>query len=174
MSKKEDITSIRIVIAMFEDNDKAEAALKLLEKDESLGMRRGAVIEHTEKGKVKIHETDDMGGGKGAAIGGAIGAAVGLALGPAALVTGAIGAGIGGLIAEFSDGGIANHKLEEIGDALKPGMSAVAAIVNLDMFTQAKEAMTNAGSFVITEIPDSDIIKKVIADSETAVSDTTE
>lgn len=166
MSKKEDRTGIRIVIAMFENDDNAKAALKLMKDDESLGMRRGAVIRHTEKGKIKIHETDDMGGGTGAAIGGAIGAAAGIVLGPAALITGAIGAGIGGLIAEFSDGGIANHKLEEIGDALKPGMSAVAAIVSKETYTQAKEAMTAAGSFAITEIPDSDIIKDVIADAQ--------
>ena len=159
MSKKEDITSIRFVIAIFEDDDKAKAALDVLEKDESLGMRRGAVIRHTEDGKVKIHETDDMSGGKGAAIGGAVGAAFGIIAGPAAIVTGAIGAGIGGLLAGLSDGGIPDHKLEEIGDALKPGMSAVAAVVDLNSYEKAKEAVMAAGAFALTEVPDIFIIK---------------
>ena len=172
MSKKEDITSIRIVIAIFDDDDKAKAALKLLEKDESFGMQRGAVIRHTEDGKVKIHETDDMSGGKGAAIGGAVGAAFGIIAGPAAIVTGAIGAGIGGLLAGLSDGGIPDHKLEEIGDALKPGMSAVASIVSIDTYEKVKEGMMTAGAFALTEVPDIFIIKDVIAKAETAVSGT--
>ncbi len=174
MSKKEDITSIRYVIALFNDDDTAKAALKMMEDDESFGMRRGAVIRHTEDGKVKIHETDDMSGGKGAAIGGAVGAAFGIVAGPAAIVTGAIGAGIGGLLAGLSDGGIPDHKLEEIGDALKPGMSAVAAIVSIDTYEKVKEGMMTAGAFALTEVPDIFVIKDVIANAQTAVSDASE
>jgi len=170
MSKKDNTMSIRIVIAIFNDDDTAKTALKMMKKDESLGMQRGAVIHRTESGKIKVHELDDMSGGKGAAIGGAVGAAIGLVAGPAAIVTGAIGAGIGGLLAGLSDGGIPNHKLDEIGEALKPGMSAVAAIVALDTYEAAKAAMTNAGAFAITEVPDIRVIKGVINKAETAVN----
>ncbi len=170
MSKKDENISLRIVIAIFEEDDAAKAALKLMEKDESLGMQQGAVVHQNKKGKVKVHELGDKGGGEGAVIGGAIGGAIGLIAGPAALVTGAIGAGIGGLLTKFSDGGIPNHKLDEVGEALQPGMSAVVAIVTLEAYADAKETMTDVGAFALTEVPDIAVIKRVILAAQAADS----
>ncbi len=104
-------------------------AIKQAKHDGQLNYKNIAVIRKNEEGKVKIKETGDMGGGVGAAIGAVAGGALALVAGPLGLAAGAAaGAVIGGAGAALHDAGIPNERLEEIGDVLGPGNSALIAI----------------------------------------------
>jgi uncharacterized membrane protein len=86
-----------------------------------------AVIRSDDKGKVHISETGDMSTGKGALIGGVVVGVLSLLGGPAVLAAPALaGAGMGA-IAALKDSGFDNDSLKEIGAALPPGTSAIAA-----------------------------------------------
>jgi uncharacterized membrane protein len=109
--------------------DQVAGAIKQAKHDGQLNYKNIAVIRKNEEGKVKIKETGDMGGGVGAAIGAVAGGALALVAGPLGLAAGAAaGAVIGGAGAALHDAGIPNERLEEIGDVLGPGNSALIAI----------------------------------------------
>ena len=70
---------VEVVVAAFQDEKSADAALKELKdlkKQKLIKIENAAVLRKDEKGKLHIKETADMGGGKGAALGGVAGAAV--------------------------------------------------------------------------------------------------
>ena len=122
----------QIVIAAYHDEEAADQvadAIKRAKRQHQLSYKNVAVIRKNEKGKVKIKETGDMSGGIGATVGAVAGGALGLLAGPGGLVAGAAaGAVIGGGGAALHDAGIPNERLEQIGDVLNPGNSAVIAI----------------------------------------------
>jgi uncharacterized membrane protein len=106
-----------------------------------------AVIRCDAKGKVHIKETGDMSTGKGAGIGALIGGVIGLLGGPAGVAVGAgAGAALGGLAAK-GDAGFSNESLKEIGGALVPGSSAVAATTS-QMFVEEVRRQAQEGETV--------------------------
>jgi uncharacterized membrane protein len=123
---------VQLVVAAYHDEDAADqiaGAIKQAKHDRQLNYKNIAVIRKNEEGKVKIKETGDMGGGVGASVGAVVGGALGLFAGPAGLVAGAAaGAAIGGAGAALHDAGIPDERLDEIGDVLGPGNSAIIAI----------------------------------------------
>lgn len=145
---------VQLVVAAYHDEDAADqvaGAIKQAKHDRQLNYKNIAVIRKNEEGKVKIKETGDMGGGVGAAIGAVAGGALALVAGPLGLAAGAAaGAVIGGAGAALHDAGIPNERLEEIGDVLGPGNSALIAIfdeVKVDKATM-KEIDQNAAETV--------------------------
>ena len=123
---------VEVIVAAFQDEDGAKAALKELKHAKHQGLIKiddAAVIRKDEKGKLHIKETEDMSTGKGAGIGAVIGGVIGLLGGPVGVALGAgAGAAIGG-IAAHGDAGIKDERLETIGAGLEPGTSAIVAIV---------------------------------------------
>ena len=104
-------------------------ALKRAKQHGQIYYQNLAVVRKNPEGKVKIKETGDMSFGPGAGIGAVVGGALGLLAGPGGLVAGAAaGAAIGGAGAALHDAGIPDERLEEIGDVLGPGNSAVIGI----------------------------------------------
>lgn len=157
---------VELVVAAFTDEDGASKALKQLkeaQKDRLVGIRDAAVLRRDEHNKLHISETGDMRGGKGAVIGGVIGAAVGLIAGPAALVTGAAGAAIGGLAAKLRDSGFPDERLREIGESLKPGTSALVAVIEHTWVAQVEQDLREFGAQVLTEAVKADIAEQLEA-----------
>ena len=67
---------VQLIVAAFQDEKAADAALKelkTLKRERLIGIQNAAVIRKDEKGKVRIRETADLGGGRGAALGGVAG-----------------------------------------------------------------------------------------------------
>jgi arylsulfatase len=96
-----------------------------------------------EGGEVRISDTGDRLGRKGAGWGGGVGVLVGLAA-PPLLASVAVGAAAGGIVGRF-----AKHKLdsgleEGLGEKLKPGTAAILAIVDAEDRLAAEQAL--AGS----------------------------
>ena len=124
---------VRFLVAAFRDDISAEEALdqmKQLKRQKAVSYQAAAVISRDMDNKLKVQEAGDMGGGEGAGIGAILGGVIGLIAGPAGVVAGAgAGALVGGLTAKIFDAGISNKRLEEIGEALLPGTSAVVVIL---------------------------------------------
>lgn len=123
---------IQIVVAAFQDEQTAGQvadALKDAKRAGQLSYKNLAVVRKNAEGKVKIKESGDMSFGPGAGVGAVVGGLLGLFAGPAGLVAGAAAGGvIGGSAAALYDAGIPDERLEQIGDVLSPGNSAVIGI----------------------------------------------
>jgi uncharacterized membrane protein len=122
------------------------------------------------KGKLHIKETQDMGGGKGAAFGGVAGAAIGLIAGPALVVPAAVGALVGGLTAKLRDTGFSNQRLETLGEGLQPGSSAIVAVVEHTWVDKVEEALAETEADVMTAEIKADIAAQLEAGHEVAYS----
>jgi uncharacterized membrane protein len=162
---------VQLIVAAFQDEKSANEALKMLKearREKLIGIVNAAVLRKDEKGKLHIKETADMGGGKGAALGGVAGAAIGLIAGPALLVPAAVGALVGGLAAKLRDSGFQNERLKMIGDGLKPGSSAIVAVVEHKWVAQVEQAMAEAGADAVTAALSAEIAAQLEAGHEAA------
>lgn len=157
---------VELVVAAFSDEEGANRAfnqLKQAKKNNLIDIKDSAVIRRDENNKLHISETGDMSGRKGAVIGGVIGAAVGIIAAPAVLVAGATGALVGGLAAKLRDSGFPNDRLRAIGDSLKPGTSALVAVVEHKWVAQVEQELHKQTADVITEAIKGDIAEQLEA-----------
>lgn len=158
-------TPVELIVAAFQDEEGAEEALQELKeakREHLIGIQDAAVIRRDAKNKVHIKDVRDVGGGKGAVAGAVIGTAIALLSGPAGIVLGgAVGALVGGLTAKAVDTGLPNNRLKELSEALKPGTSAIVAVIEHKWVTQIEDAMAEAGAAVMREALKADIKKQL-------------
>jgi uncharacterized membrane protein len=162
---------VQVVIAAFEDERAADEVLFQLKEAKwagLIGIQNAAVLRRDQKDKLHIKELKDWGGGKGAAFGGTLGAIVGVLTGPGILVAGAAGALIGGLAAKLRDSGFSDERLKTVGASLKPGTSAIIAIIEHKWVAELENEMAEAGADVLTEAIAADIAGQLEAGREVA------
>jgi uncharacterized membrane protein len=160
-----------LIVAAFQDEQGAKAVLHDLKQAHRAGLIRiesAAVLRKDAKGKLHIKETHDIGGGKGAAIGGVAGAAIGVLAGPALVVPAAVGALVGGLTAKLRDTGFPNERLQRVGQGLKPGSSAIVAIVEHEWVELVKREMAEEGADILAETLGADIASQLEAGHDVA------
>ncbi len=122
----------QVIVAAFDGMDTAKEAfddLKQLEKEKSIKIENAAILQKDHDSKLHIRDVKDMTGSRGVVLGGVTGAIVGVIAGPIGWVA-LGGAAIGGLVAKLKDGGFDNNRLEQWGDKLQPGTSALVAVVD--------------------------------------------
>ncbi|MEZ4768303.1 MAG: DUF1269 domain-containing protein [Caldilineales bacterium] len=142
MGKKD--TPATIVVAAFDNNAAAQTALNQVKgAKKELGLRDAAIV-YRDGDKIKVKETKDMGGGKGAVIGGVI---AGIASGGLAILGGAL---IGGLIAKGHDANLPDKQLKQLVAALPEGSDAVVAVVDEASGQAAVDMLTGAGATATT------------------------
>ncbi len=164
---------VQLIVAAFQDENGAEQALKTLQeakKARYIQIENAAVIRRDANDKLHIKDVRDMGGGKGAAIGGVVGGVIGLLFPPSILAGAAVGAAVGGLIAKFSDGGFPQGRLEEIGEALKPGTSAIVAVIDHVWVAEAEAELAAEGAQVFVDTLKADISEQLAAGKDVAYS----
>jgi uncharacterized membrane protein len=162
---------VQVVIAAFEQERAADDVLAQLKGAKwagLIGIQNAAVLRRDKKDKLHIKELKDWGGGKGAAFGGTLGAIVGVLTGPGILVAGAAGALIGGLAAKLRDSGFSDERLKTVGASLKPGTSAIIAVIEHKWVAELEKEMAEAGADVLTEAIASDIAGQLEAGREVA------
>lgn len=162
---------IQLIVAAFKDEKTAKQALKALkqaQKEKLIKIENAAVLHKDSKGKLHIKETADMGGKKGATLGGVAGAAIGLIAGPALLVPAAVGALVGGLTAKLRDSGFSDARLQALGEGLKPGSSAIVAVVEHTWEEQVKQTLAQAEADLLTASISADISEQLDAGHEVA------
>jgi len=158
---------VSVIVAAFEDEKSAKNAYQKLrkrlidEKDKltyagslsyepDMLLQNVAVVSRTGRGKLKVKESGDMGGGKGALIGGVLGGIFGLMTGPVGWVA-VGGALIGGLLAKKSDSGIPNPSLKKLGEGLEKGQAAVVAVVDEQYGERLTDIFKDLGAVVTAE-----------------------
>ena len=162
---------VQVIIAAFNDESGADEALKALKqvkKEKMIKIQDAAVLRKDEKGKVHIKETADMGGGKGAVLGGIAGGVIGLVFGPALVVPAAVGALVGGLAAKLHDAGFSNERLQQVSESLKPGSSAIIAVVEHTWVKEVEKALAEQSADVATEALSADIAGQLEAGHDVA------
>jgi uncharacterized membrane protein len=162
---------VQVIIAAFDDEKAADETLKELKAARwagLIGIQNAAVLRRDQKNKLHVKELKDWGGGKGAAVGGTIGAVIGMITGPGAILTGAVGAAIGGLAAKLRDSGFSNERLNTLGESLKPGSSAVLAIIEHKWVAEMEKELAEAGADVITASIAADIAEQLQSGHEVA------
>jgi uncharacterized membrane protein len=164
---------VQVIIAAFQDDKAAKEALVALKEAKKAGLikiENAAVLSKDEKGKLRIKETQDMGGGKGAAVGGVGGAVIGLIAGTALAVPAAVGALVGGLTAKLRDTGFSNKRLETIGEGLKPGSSAIIAVVEHTWVEKVEAALAETQADLTTAEIQAGIASQLEAGHDVAFS----
>ena len=162
---------VQIIVAAFNDEKGADEALKELKeakKQKLIKIQDAAILRKDEKGKIHIKETADMGGGKGAVLGGVAGGVLGLIFGPALVVPAAVGALVGGLAAKLHDAGFSNERLQQVSESLKPGSSAIIAVVEHTWVKEVEKALAEEGANVVTEQLSADIADQLEAGHDVA------
>src|SRR3954469_22432137 len=122
---------VQVFVAAYESEDGAEAALKdfrAMDREGSIELIDAAVAVHTADGKVKIEETADPSGKRGAKRGAIAGGLVGLIFPPSIIAGALVGGAGGGVWGKLRDKGFKDDQLKEIGEGLPPGSSAIIAI----------------------------------------------
>ncbi len=155
----------QVIVAAFDGMDSAKEAfddLKQLEKEKSIKIENAAILRKDHDSKLHIRDVKDTTGTRGAVLGGVTGAVVGVITGPVGWVA-LGGAAIGGLVAKLKDGGFDNSRLEQWGDKLQPGTSALIAVVDhiwvrdveAALKEDAREVMTlEIGKDIATQLAD--------------------
>jgi uncharacterized membrane protein len=156
---------VQVVVAAFPDEVSAAKVyeeLKQARKDGTIVIQNAAVLRKDADGKLFVKDVYDMGAGKGAAIGGVLGGILGLLAGPVGWV--ALGGAVaGGLIAKHADGGLSDARLQKLGEGLKPGSSAIVAVVEHVWVNDVQAAMAEAGADYVTEQISADIAEQLAA-----------
>ena len=142
MSKENQI----VILAAYPSGELAAAdfdQLAGLAKHKKIHTEGMILVEKDAEGKVKISETGDHLGRKGAGWGGGVGLLVGL-FSPPLLASIAVGAAAGAVVGKF-----AKHKLESglesgLGDKLKPGTAVIITIVQESDRLAAEQAMSGS------------------------------
>jgi uncharacterized membrane protein len=148
---------VEIVVAEFNTDAAASAALKALKGQ--LPLQDAAIIRN-ENGRVKVKETRDMGGGKGASVGVVLAAILGLFTGLTWVGLGAA-AVAGGLVAKLHDTNLPNKELEAIGTALTANKSVLVLVVDQGLGEAAKKALADVGAAAVVEGLDENVVARL-------------
>jgi len=139
------IQQVELLAASFSDQNTAKQCLdqlKRMEKDGTIDLLDAAVMVKQADGKIKVDEIKELTPRKGRRRGAVIGGIFGAIFPPTILVSAIAGAVAGGALGRFTDQGMKNDELKAIGEELKPGQSAIIAIVEdrwIEQFTSAIE-----------------------------------
>lgn len=164
---------IQILIATCPDTATAENKLQLVltaRAEQGVEVIDAAVVQRDTHNKLHIHETADVSGKRGAAVGGILGGVLGLIAGPGGLVAGAaVGALVGGTAAHVFDTGIPHKRLEEIGNALKPGNAALVVLTEAGFANFLQSLVDAPGIEIAVEYMNADAARQMGHDHDVAL-----
>jgi uncharacterized membrane protein len=149
---------MQIIVANFDSKDGAKEALKAV-KHEKVNRGDVAILSKNEKGKIRVKETDDWGGGKGAVAGAVVGSFI--------PVVGTIaGAVIGGVTAKLRDGGFPNDTLKDMAESLEPDHSMFVMLTDSGSVEAVKGVLTGAGGQLVSHPVSADLAAELDSAAE--------
>jgi uncharacterized membrane protein len=162
---------VELIVMAFEDMEKAVEALDFLNKMAKTAVigkvRNAAVLIKDEQGEVTLTETQDIDRKHGAIFGAIAGGLVGLVGGPVGVVVGAAaGAATGGAAAKRIDMGFSDKYLNKVKDYLKPGTSALIAIVEHEWRETISSELSRFGGQLFRQALTDELIDQYIPDVE--------
>ncbi len=161
---------MQVVIAAFNDEKSAKEALKALNQAKRSGLidiQDAAILRRDAKNKLHVKDIHEMTTGKGAMVGAVTGGVIGLLAGPL-VVAGAAGALVGALASKLRDTGFSNQRLQQIGDGLKPGSSAIIAVIEHKWVEAVQKELEKAANDILVQEISSDIAAQLEAGKEVA------
>jgi uncharacterized membrane protein len=160
-----------VIIAAYNEKEAAFEAYEFLRDSRTVAnlfYQVAAVVWRAEDGKLHIKEPDDKTTGAGIGVGAVLGGMLGTLAGPAGIVLGAsAGAAIGGLAAS-GDSGIPDERLEEIGETLTPGTSALVVLLHESDVEETRQALVEQGGEVMVTSLDADLAEQLAAGADAA------
>jgi uncharacterized membrane protein len=129
--------TLELIAAVYPNTFEARARLNDLVKlhdAASIELVDAALLVRQYSGKLDVEERAELTPRKGAKRGALIGAVIGVVFPPSILAGAALGAAAGAVVGKATDQGIANQMLETLGAELKPGRSAVIAVVDHEWY----------------------------------------
>jgi len=75
---------------------------------------------------------------------------------------------VGGLVAKWRDTGFSDERLTKLGEGLKPGSSAIIAVVEHRWVEEVEKAMAKAGADLFTEALQADIAEQLESEHDVA------
>ena len=150
--------------ATYPDVDHAKVTLDMLEqmhRAATITLIDAAMITKDEKGKYKVHETDEMTAKKGAIRGAVVTGVLGLIYPPSFIASVIAGGGIGALMGRMRDTGIKHDKIQEIADKLEPGKAAVIALVEGEFGPQVQQALEGYEGTMVVQVVDEATLKAI-------------
>jgi uncharacterized membrane protein len=160
---------VELIVLAFENTKGAVEALEFLQdlaKNTDIGkVRNAAVLIKDEQGEVTVTETQDIDRKHGAIFGAIAGGLVGLVGGPVGVVVGAAaGAATGGAAARRIDMGFSDKYLNKVKDYLKPGTSALIAMVEHEWRETVASELSQFGGQLFRQALTDDIIDQYLPD----------
>lgn len=164
---------IELLVWAFDEEDIAGEALKelhVLEQQKIIAVINAAVLTKNVEGKTHLHETQDVDAKRGALFGAIMGGLIGLLGGPAGAIVGAAaGAATGGFAAHEIDLGFDSQFLEDLENSLKPGSSALLALVEHEWVDRLVKALDDYKGRLFTQSVKAEIASQL---AEQALSGT--
>jgi uncharacterized membrane protein len=154
---------VQLIVAAFNSPDGAGqvmADLKQGKKAGLIGILDAAVVVKDANGKLKITDSRRH-GRRGMITGGVIGGVLGLLAGPVGLL--AVGGTALGALAGRVAGSPMKATMQEIGEALTPGTSAIVATIEHTWVAQLEAALVAEGARVVRESIKADIAEQLSA-----------
>lgn len=169
--------NLQVIIATYPDEETPEQKLEWLKqatKEGKIDLFDAAAIYKDPNGLIHIRDTANVSTGRGAAVGGVIGGVVGLIAGPAGVVVlGGAGALIGGALSG-GDEGIPDERLQELGESLSPGTSAVVAVVEPVWVKEISEGLAESATEVTTREVNPEVAAQLLGSTEEESEETGE
>ncbi len=141
----QDFDPIELIAAVYSSPAAAQSMLNelvRLHQQDVIELIDAAVMERDGDGKLHISERAELTPAKGAKRGALIGAALGIIFPPSLLATTAIGAAAGALTGKATDQGLDNKMLADLGSELRPGTSAIIAVVDHKWYSTMVNALS--------------------------------
>jgi uncharacterized membrane protein len=155
----------RLLAVEFDDGLRAQEALLAslrLHQREAICIEDAAIVAKDAAGRIRIHQTRDVGLGQGAMVGTWLGMFAGL-LFMVPLVGAVLGAAIGGIWAKLRDIGISDREMKEMGEGLAPGFAALFLLFEpLATTTLVREMHRFNGRVLRSTLPD-DLTEEIAA-----------
>lgn len=155
-----------LVVVSFPDERKAQEVLQALQQLDHEGaaeLKNAAIIRRDASGHVSIDETRDFNAKQGALAGALAGGLLGLLRGHI-LADAALGALGGAGASKVVDLGFPDDYLRDLGQQLKPGSSAIVAVVTFTKVDQAMAALDQfSGGTILRQTLPADVAQKLAA-----------
>lgn len=158
--------TIHLVVAAFDEEDRAEEALKTLKesRDEKLvGIQAAVAMNKDQKGQIHFKDVG-LTPAKGAVGGVVLGAVVGVLTGGTGIALGALGALVGGLVGRKKrDSHFPTDRVNQIAASMAPGSSALVLVMEPGWVVVVQEELERLGGDVLTAAISADLAEQLKA-----------
>jgi uncharacterized membrane protein len=165
---------VQLVVAAFDDDKGANEALRQLKefkKEKLIGIQGAVLMVKDATGQKIQYKEVGLTPAKGALGGVVLGAALGILTGGAGIILGAGGALLGGLVGrKKQDSRFASDRINQVASSLKPGASALVAVVEHKWVADLEKELEEMGGDLLTAPISSDIARELEEHHEVAYS----